>query len=71
MVFETQVHILELCVSCPTVSTFAVFRDFVEKKWPHPDKGRSEFLNLLRSGYQVTVTACIHCSFEDDPGTWV
>ena len=42
MPYETQVHhIIELCVSCPTVKTFAVFRDKVRDKWADPDEGQS------------------------------
>ena len=39
--YETQVHIIELCVSCPTVKTFAVFCDKVHDKWADPDEGQS------------------------------
>ncbi len=51
MPYETQVHIIELCVSCPTVKTFAVFRDKVHDKWADPDEGQSfEFgNNVLKS----------------------
>jgi hypothetical protein len=41
MPYETQVHIIELCVPCPTVKTFAVFRDKVRDKWADPDEGQS------------------------------
>ena len=41
MPYETQVHIIELFVSCPTVKTFAVFRDKVRDKWADPDEGQS------------------------------
>jgi hypothetical protein len=41
MPHETQVHIIKLCVSCPTVKTFAVFRDNVRGKWSGPDAGQS------------------------------
>jgi len=41
MTYETQIHIIELCVLCPTVKTFAVFRDKVRDKWADPDEGQS------------------------------
>jgi hypothetical protein len=34
-------HILQLCVSCPTANTFAIFRENVRQKWPDPDEGLS------------------------------
>ena len=49
MTYETQIHIIELCVLCPTVKTFAVFRDKVRDKWADPDEGQS-FGFLVISG---------------------
>ena len=40
MTYETQIHIIELCVFCPTVKSFAVFRDKVRDKWADPDEGQ-------------------------------
>jgi hypothetical protein len=41
MPYETQVQVLRLCVTCPTVYTFAVFRDLVRRKWVTPKDGLS------------------------------
>ena len=40
MDYETQVHVLMLIVSCPTINAFAVFRDTVRQKWSRPEEGR-------------------------------
>ena len=41
MHYDTQVRIIELCVSNPAVNTFAVFRDNVREKWADPHAGQS------------------------------
>ena len=67
MTYETQIHIIELCVFCPTVKTFAVFRDKVRDKWADPDEGQS--FGILDQ-QPSALTACISCSFRYDPGAW-
>ena len=37
---ESQVRVLMLIVSCPTINAFAVFRDTVRQKWSRPEEGR-------------------------------
>jgi len=70
MHYETQVHIIELCVCCPTVKTFAVFRDKVREKWAHPDEGQSFGILVAQDQQPSALTACISCSFRYDPGAW-
>ena len=64
MHYDTQVHIIELCVSSRTVNTFTVFRDTVHGKWADPDAGQSfSFLILVTRSFQSRLLAvALSCS---------
>lgn len=68
MPYDTQVHVLRLCVTCPTVRTFAVFRDLVRMKWEKPGDGPSISFVFMD---QQPLTTSIPSSFDEDPGDWV